>query len=74
MTAKNSTSIELGASYDIQNDAYSCNLQIMPSFAQGYFTIDCETGSLKFKREEILALSSESDLVIMATVTTEDQN
>ena len=58
VTASQASSLELGASFDPENDAYTCNLDILPTQAVAYFNLDCEMGQISFDRESLLALAS----------------
>ena len=58
VTASQASSLELGASFDPENDAYTCNLDILPTQAVACFNLDCETGRISFDRESLLALAS----------------
>jgi hypothetical protein len=60
VTASQASSLELGASYDPENDAYTCKINILPTQAVAYFNLDCKTGQISFERESLLALATES--------------
>ena len=75
VTSSQDSALQLGASFDPENDAYTCNLDTLPTQAVAYFNLDCETGQVSFDRESLLALASKTSYqMIMVHVTILDQN
>ena len=74
MSETSVSQLQLGVSYDLQEDAFDCAIETMPATAVSLFEFNCETGELLVDEAELLELKSEKDTIVILKIVMTDKN